>query len=24
VGNVVAGLGRDGTGWNMDRWTIRG
>ncbi|MCR5976362.1 ABC transporter substrate-binding protein [Gordonia jinghuaiqii] len=23
VGNVAAGLGRNGTGWNMDRWTIR-
>ncbi|GAB92794.1 ABC transporter substrate-binding protein [Gordonia rhizosphera] len=24
VDNVVAGLARNGTGWNMDRWTIRG
>ncbi|WP_439032802.1 ABC transporter substrate-binding protein [Gordonia terrae] len=24
VGNVAAGLGRNGTGWNMDRWKIRG
>ena len=23
VDNVVAGLGRNGTGWNMDRWTVR-
>jgi len=23
VGNVVAGLGRSGTGWNMDRWFLR-
>ncbi|WLP92945.1 ABC transporter substrate-binding protein [Gordonia sp. NB41Y] len=23
VGNVVAGLGRNGTGWNMDRWVLR-
>ncbi|NED61009.1 ABC transporter substrate-binding protein, partial [Streptomyces sp. SID10244] len=23
VGNVIAGLGRNGTGWNMDRWTVR-
>lgn len=22
VGNAVAGLARNGTGWNMDRWTI--
>ncbi len=24
VGNVVAGLARSGTGWNMDRWTVDG
>ncbi|MEE4022925.1 ABC transporter substrate-binding protein [Gordonia sp. PKS22-38] len=24
VDNVVAGLGRNGTGWNMDRWTAHG
>ena len=23
VDNVVAGLARNGTGWNMDRWTVR-
>ena len=23
VGSVVAGLGRNGTGWNMDRWTLK-
>ncbi|MXP22272.1 ABC transporter substrate-binding protein [Gordonia sp. HNM0687] len=23
VDNVVSGLGRNGTGWNMDRWTVR-
>ena len=21
--NVVAGLGRNGTGWNMDRWVLK-